>query len=179
MSDKSLAIQNFPKFEAFDLEANVADGSFLAQLIRENCNHIVCLFLAPSVDELDQREPMIIGQVSANRVYEIVEHYPDLETKYSHAVLCIWKPSISTVHAFVARNLRWCLTSGYGEGGEALRTLKEVAPSTRIVVMTPSKIFDGQFSRMNSAIPWLVQNIMLRGSLSMEKEKDMPFCDGW
>lgn len=177
MPEKSLTIQNFPKFEAFDLEANIVDGYFLAQLIRENPNHIVCLFLAPSLNELDQREPMIIGQVSANRAHEIVEHDPDLETKYSYAVLCIWKPSISTVHAFVARNLRWCLTSGYGEGGEALRTLKEVAPSTRIVVTTPSEIFDGQFTQMNSAIPRLVQHIIIRGS--QQKEEDMPFREGW
>lgn len=178
MSDKPpIILQNFPKFEAFDLEANVNDGYLLAQLIRENPNHIVCLFLAPSADELDQQEPMIIGQVSANRVHEIVEHYPHLDTKYSHAVLCIWKPNISAVHAFVARNLRWCFTSGYEEGGAALSTLKEVAPFTRIVVTTPSEIFDGQFPQMNSSIPGLVQHIMIWGS--RQEKEDMPFFDGW
>ncbi|MBN8562464.1 MAG: hypothetical protein J0L70_18185 [Leptolyngbya sp. UWPOB_LEPTO1] len=177
MSDKPPVLQKFPKFEAFDLEGNVADGYFLAQLIRENPNHIVCLFLAPSTDELDKREPMIIGQVSASRLHEIVEHYPHLKTKYSHAVLCIWKPSISTIHAFVARSLRWCLTSGHEEGGEALRTLKEVAPYTRIVVTTPSKIFDGQFPHTDSSILGLVRHIMIWGS--QQEEEDMPFSDGW
>ena len=180
MPDKNpIVLQSFPKFEAFDLAANIVDGHFLAQLIRENSNHIVCLFLAPSANELlDHQEPTIIGQVSANRVNEIVEHYPHLDTKYSHAVLCIWKPSISTVHAFVARNLRWCLSSSeYEEGSAALCTLKEVAPSTRIIVTTPSEIFDGQFSQINSSIPHLVQHIMLWGS--RQKEEDLPFFDGW
>ena len=177
MSNKPLVIQKFPKFEAFDLEGNIADGYFLAQLIRENSNYIVCLFLAPFGYELDQQEAMIIGQVSANRVHEIIEYYPHLHTKYSHAVLCIWKPHISTVHAFVACSLRWCLTSGYEEGGEALRTLKEVAPSTRIIVTTPSIIFDSQCQQINSSIPGLVQHIMIWQS--RRKEEDMPFYEGW
>jgi hypothetical protein len=178
MSDKPPVVQDFPKFEAFELEANIADGYFLAQLIRENPNHLICLLLAPSTNEIDQQEPRIIGQVSANRVHEIVEHYPHLKTKYSHAVLCIWKPSISTVHAFVARNLRGCLTPGYDEGDEAIRTLKEVAPFTRIVVTTPSEIFD-QYPQMNSAIPGIVRHIMLWGARRSEKEEDMPFSEGW
>jgi hypothetical protein len=177
MSDKPPVIQEFPKFEAFGLEANVSDGYFLAQLIRENPDHIVCLFLAPSADGLDQQEPAIIGQVSANRAHEILEYNPQLGTKYSHTVLCIWKPSISTVHAFVARNLRGCLISR-GEGGEALHTLKEVAPYTRIVVTTPSQIFDDQFPQLHSHIPGLVRHIMIWGSQREEKE-DLPFFDGW
>jgi hypothetical protein len=172
-----IVLQNFPKFEAFDLEGNIADGYFLAQLIQENPNHIVCLFLAPSTSELDNQEPMIIGQVSANRVHEVVEHYPHLNTKYSHAVLCIWKPDISTVHAFVARNLRFCFTSEYGEGGETLTTLKEVAPFTRIGVITPSQIFDGQSSQMNSSMPELVRSIMIWEA--KRKEEDIPFHEGW
>lgn len=183
MFDKPPVLQNFPKFEAFDLEEDIANGYFLAQLIRENPSHIVCLFLAPAVDELPQREPMIIGQVSANRMGEIVEHYPELDTKYSHAVLCIWKPSISTVHAFVARRLHWCL-SGYEEGAKALCALKEIAPFTQIVVTTPSEIFDseisdGQFLQMHSAIPRLVKHILIRESRPNENEGGMPFYDGW
>jgi hypothetical protein len=109
------------------------------------------LFLAPSADKVDQQEPMIIGQVSANRVHEIAEHYPHLKTKYSHAVLCIWKPSISTVHAFVARNLRWCLTSGCKEGGEALRTLKEVgSPEFMVEVLRASTINSGEPSAVKT-----------------------------
>jgi hypothetical protein len=178
MSDKPpIVIQDFPKFEAFDLEANIADGYFLAQLIQENHNHIICLFLAPLTKDLDNQEPMIIGQVSAGRAHEVVEYDHHLNTKCSHAILCIWKPSISTVHAFVARNIRWCFNPEYEEGGKALSTLKEVAPSTRIVVVTPSKIFDGQSSWMNSSIPELVGNIMIWDA--RKKEEDMPFTEDW
>ena len=179
-------VQNFPKFEAFDLSGDTDNGSFLAQLIRENPNHIVCLLLAPSAEEIDQQKPMIIGSCSANRVHEIVEHSPHLNTKYSHAVLCIWKPSISTAHAFVARNLRYCFTPKYGEGSKALHTLKEVAPFTTIIVTTYSEIFDGEFSQIfsgfelqiNGNILDLVRTILLLRN-DTQKGNDSPFSEGW
>ena len=173
-------VQKFPKFEAFDLSGDTANGSFLAQLIRENPNHIVCLLLAPSTDEIDQQPPMIIGSCSANRLHEIVEHSPHLETKYSHAVLCIWKTSISSVHAFVARNLRYCFTPKYGdeEGSKALHTLEQVAPFTTIFVTTPSEIFDDEFSQINGDILDLVRTILILRN-DTQKGKDSPFSEGW
>lgn len=181
-------VQNFPKFEAFDLFGQVSEyvdnGSFLTQLIQENPNHIVCFLLAPLADEVDQKDPMF-GSCTANRVHEIVEHCPHVNTVYFHAVLCIWKPSISNVHAFVARHLRYCFTPEDDEGSKALHTLKEVAPFTQIVVSTYSEIFDGEFSQISPPgelqIKWFILDLVRHILLWKSKQKgyDRPFPSGW
>lgn len=184
MRNKPVLLQKFPKIEAFDLEANVHDGYLLGRLIEENPNDIVCLILAPSPDSEHQQGAEVIGQVSANRVHEIKERYPELNTKYSHAVLCVWKPAISTVHAFIARNLRFCLsyleneTDRTREGSFALLKLKELSPYTRIFVVTPAQIFEGtKFPEIGAFVQACCQLRMITPPVN--GDCDTPFFEGW
>lgn len=177
-----ISVQQFPKCELFRLEGNIADGGFLSRLVRENPNNIECLFFAPSSADSDYEEPeaTIIGQCSANHYRDIAEHHPELNTKDTNVLLCIWKPAISMMHLFFANNLRFCLDEGalhLMEGAGFMKVLEENSPHTRILVTTPAQIFE-EYPILNSSVPGIISNHMIWREFG-HREEDMPYSDGY